>query len=729
MPALFKDRASCKSTIVGVFCVLIGLTGLVFGSYAYIAHAQWLEPHADPATWLNDPNIDAPLYSGDGQNYGGSAQARQGTLTIGSAGFTGTRQLNIEGEETITNSLEVGPVTGMPPSAVITAFANDRHGVYGKTTDAAAAGILGSNVAAGGSSISGDARATDGAVGVYGVATGNNSSAFYATNVGTGTGTGYAGYFDGDLQIANGNFTLTDAQFTGNVHMFQDLCSPANPCDVNGFHIDRVNARSVQDQIFGDPLNNPGIRMFELNTTDDICTLSDWVTPCPADGLIPVGESAIWDVSGTGLLDDQTVVVAYIAEYSDDEGLTFHPVAAADMDYQECDAVGDVYEGIFRADNSSATDPLEFRLIGYFIRFASDQVCDISYPSRQISVPDSDQYDTVQLSITGADAASIFSQSLPSGDDVYVTYMGADIDRDIVEFTNTNIEIWFRVQADTLGDNTNYFLTYADPARQSAPSKKDWVYYLWDDFFGNNEDPPNTALWSPTSSKNANCAEGGGSVTEIWNNQLWLKHVGDAGGCYSGSSASTVTEFPTSGKYSIIFDVYFNNGLVIAGNDGIYIRNPSVVRNTQYYDGPNEKALYIALGYSCSSNGIYSLSKGDRIPDSTAFFCYNNWGTTHLPQYVYNYVEGTLYNFMIELDADTRDYAVYDKVGSPTFVQRKTNNVPAADWESIGPTFVVDLNDGFYGDQTHSGAEKYDNFYIRRGKNDFDPQATVGPEL
>ncbi|MFC1687567.1 hypothetical protein ACFL0L_03235 [Patescibacteria group bacterium] len=718
MPASKKVRASCKSTIVGVFCVLAGLGGLVFGSYAYIAQAQWIEPHSDPITWVKDPNIDAPLYAGDGLNYAQSAQAREGALTIGSPGYTGTKQLNIEGEEAISESLQVGPpriLVGSSPSAAVIAYATNRHGIYGKTTDASMAGILGSNVAAGGSSISGDASAIDGAVGIYGVATGNNSYAIYGSN----SGSGWAGYFEGNLEIAGGNFTLTDAIFTGDVDMLSNLCSAVNPCDVNGFHIDTVNALSVQDQIFGDPLNSPGIKMFELSSLDDLCTLSDEVTPCPSDGMIPIGETAVWDVGATGLLDSKAVVVAYIPEYSDDEGGTFYPVGSADIVYEECDVAGSAAAGIFRANNPSFSSSYQFRLTAYYKQFPADQTCIPSFPSRQITVPDSDQYDTVQLSITGADAASIFNQSLPSGDDVYVTYMGADIDRDVVTFTNTDIEIWFQVQATTAGDNTSYLLTYADPARQSAPSDKEGVYYLWDDFTGVNGDPPDATKWGISDSHLAGSCGTGGSSAHIQNNELWLEHITPVA-CWTGASAFTASEFNTSGNYTIQFQVDIETYDGWVGADGLYIRNPSSFRNTQHYDGPNEKAIYVGLGNSCTSAGIWVFAHGDR-PD-TSFHCF--WDTDgRVAQYDVTYGKGIFRNFEIELNADTRDIKVYE--GG---IERASGNVPVDKFATIGPTFVVDVNDGVY-KNSGSGQEKYDNFYIRRGKNDFDPQATVGPEL
>jgi hypothetical protein len=88
---------------------------------------------------------------------------------------------------------------------------------------------------------------------------------------------------------------------------------------------------------------------------------------------------------------------------------------------------------------------------------------------------------------TGGDAAEIYNDCLANGDDLRVAYWNGslwiELDRDLVTFSDTEIEVWFAAQADIPGGESddNYYLYYDNPSAGSPPADKGNVYYFFDD--------------------------------------------------------------------------------------------------------------------------------------------------------------------------------------------------------------------------------------------------------
>lgn len=343
-----------------------------------------------------------------------------------------------------------------------------------------------------------------------------------------------------------------------------------------------------------------------------------------------------------------------------------------------------------------------------------------SYQSRrQLTIPDSYQKDSIMIKFDGTttpDANTMYnaSQSPTKGDDFRIVYMSNEIDRNVISFTSSNIEIWFRVQADTPGDNTNYFLYYGNTTPGSLLNNKNNVYTLWDDFTGETIDA--TKWTTYFFNRPGYCSEGGSSITQ--NNVLQLNHNTPAQ-CWTGASAYTTNSYSKSGYYTVLFDLNPEQSSN-AGNHGVYIRNSTVNRDTTVYGGPAEKAIYTSLANNCSASGIRLYSRG---ASAAGYNC--AWGTNiGNINYAFNYSEGTFYNFKILLNANTG----YTEIYEPTGTRRVYGTAIAGDYATIVNNFVVELHDAWYG-TSGSGIEKYDNFLMRRGKNTYDPQvSSVGSQ-
>jgi len=95
---------------------------------------------------------------------------------------------------------------------------------------------------------------------------------------------------------------------------------------------------------------------------------------------------------------------------------------------------------------------------------------------------------SVKFTASGADAADIYNDSLASGNDFRVAYYNGstwtELDRDLVTFTSSSIEVWFKLQAAiTAGSSdTNYYLYYGNSGAGSPPATLSNVYEFWEPF-------------------------------------------------------------------------------------------------------------------------------------------------------------------------------------------------------------------------------------------------------
>jgi len=107
---------------------------------------------------------------------------------------------------------------------------------------------------------------------------------------------------------------------------------------------------------------------------------------------------------------------------------------------------------------------------------------------------------TIAYSCVGSDAADIYNDSLSNGNDLRVVYWNGsswvELDRDLVTFSVSEIEVWFKLQAGISGGSSdnNYFIYYANSGAGSPPADKDNIYQFWDDFLGSSLD---TDKWNP----------------------------------------------------------------------------------------------------------------------------------------------------------------------------------------------------------------------------------------
>jgi hypothetical protein len=101
---------------------------------------------------------------------------------------------------------------------------------------------------------------------------------------------------------------------------------------------------------------------------------------------------------------------------------------------------------------------------------------------------------SVKFTASGTDAADIYNDSLTTGNDFRILYWNGsawtELDRDLVTFTSTSIEVWFKLQAAIAGgsSDTNYYAYYGNNGAGTPPANKANVYALWDDFPGTTLD-------------------------------------------------------------------------------------------------------------------------------------------------------------------------------------------------------------------------------------------------
>lgn len=739
-------RLAVRTVLLVLFAVALG-----YGVSSDNVFASWQEPTMITPLNDGDPNADNPLYAGSDASYGGMAQFRVGALTIGSSASAGSETLSVVGRTLIKNQLRMGTgdfSTGNAAQSAIAAFAGANHGVYGTTANASKAGVLGTTSVAGKGVWGNAAGAIDG-VGVYGLAQGNGSFGVLGVNPGAGD----AGYFSGKVLVrgiaggSSGTLDVTHGgSFTGNMSVLGGMVSTAN-LTLTGVPFDprTVIARSIQDAASANPAGDPGVRSFVLNSSGLPCKISG----VACTGAVAAGSTAEWNLgptffNGTGFINDRKVVQTYLAQYSYDGRVfeAFTPATATDVKYDECTSNGMTPLGKFSITNSLGA-PAQFRLIVLYKEFNQSITCNPTTHIRQITIPVSYQGDSIQIKLDGTTtptAAEVFDgTSSPTGDDMRVRYNGSDIDRDIVSFTNANVEIWFRVQADIAApDSTSYTLYYGDSTvTMPPPANRDNVYLLVDNFNDNSLDGNK---WLTTY---LNGPWGGSCVPlpqwsfiEETNQQLRIHHLRNAN-CASGAGAFSRNAYDVKGKYTLTFslspeqsDTQFGSGM---GNDGVYLRNPTVNRGIYYWGGPTEMAIYTSLGDTCSwSQGIEGFSRGANVGEGCPWNAdyahrYAGYGYGGYYGYPFTYTDNSVvpYPFKIELETDTRAYRVFEPATvSPAKI---TGTINAADFTSIGPTFVVEMFDGYSG--STEGIEAYDDFLLRRGRDSLTPQGILGPEM
>ncbi|OGY84844.1 MAG: hypothetical protein A2898_03985 [Candidatus Kerfeldbacteria bacterium RIFCSPLOWO2_01_FULL_48_11] len=732
----YRIRNLTILTAISVF-VIAGGTAL----------AQWQNPSsATPAT-PGDPNVDNPLYSGSDALYGGKAQARIGALTIGSVTSLGSETLYISGKTLIADQLRVGTgdfSTGHAAQSAIAAFSGAGHGVFGATADASKYGVVGTTTIAGGTGVSGSAAGASDGVGVYGVAGGNGSIAIVGVNVGEGNAgnflgrtkvAGIAGGSAGTLDASHGGYFNGDMSVLGAQVSTQFLTLAGNPFDPR-----TVNARSVQDAASASPVGDPGVRTFVLKSSGLPCKVGG----VACTGAVPAGSTAEWNIgpSGTGFFTDKKVVETYLAQYSVDGRVfySFMPVVVTDIKYEECNGSGKTPLGKFSVLNSLGT-PAQFRLIIMYKEFATAQTCDPFSNFKQLSVDPVYQGDSVQVRLTSSTtptAAALFALQ-PNPDEVRILWKGAEIDRHVVTYDANTIEIWFRAQEDSAAaDATNYLLWYQGAAGP-PPANLDNVYLLRDDF----ESGFNAVKWGTSTFKKGgiyctNPADGASVLVQ--SGELVLQH-NHLTSCYSGASAFSQTPLQKVGKYTMTFD-FKPDTRYNASNDGVYLRNPTVVRETTWYNEPNELSVYIGLGPTCDNftGSISAYSYGSR-PVATYFCPWANAITNRIGTFPQAFTNGTNYPVKIELDADYINggnpaIKGYVRVYQPQSTVRVQGEVKSGNFDTLGPTFVFDMASGWFSlnytgpnPPAGPGKEKYDNILIRRGRNAYTPVAAVGPDI
>ncbi len=118
---------------------------------------------------------------------------------------------------------------------------------------------------------------------------------------------------------------------------------------------------------------------------------------------------------------------------------------------------------------------------------------------------------SVKYSASGDEAAAIYNNSLSTGNDFRIIFYNngiwTELDRDLVSFTSTSIEVWFKLQEDISASSSSskYYFYYGYASAGMPPSNKDNVYRFSDDFSDNNID---SNKWQTVSG-------GGGSIAEI----------------------------------------------------------------------------------------------------------------------------------------------------------------------------------------------------------------------
>jgi len=99
---------------------------------------------------------------------------------------------------------------------------------------------------------------------------------------------------------------------------------------------------------------------------------------------------------------------------------------------------------------------------------------------------------TAKFTASGTDAADIYNDSLASGNDFRILYWTgsawSELDRDLVTFSATVIEVWFKLQAAIAGgaSDNNYYAYYGNSGAGTPPANKDNVYKFYDNFESGN---------------------------------------------------------------------------------------------------------------------------------------------------------------------------------------------------------------------------------------------------
>ncbi|MFH1236060.1 MAG: hypothetical protein V1685_03950 [Parcubacteria group bacterium] len=717
-----RSKAGSHVKVKTFYVVLCAaLLGVVFALPS--ARAQWFEP---PLTATpGGQNTDAPIYGAANPAYGGNSQARLAPLTIGAATpfSDATVSLYVYGKTLVQNALTVdsGPAIAIPDSA-ITGLSSTASGVYGISSNAAGAGVLGETSITGGKALIGDAGAFPNAVGVHAFAFGNNSMALAGNNA-----TGFAGYFEGKMKIS-GDYpsggpsgVYGDLIVTGD-SIFRSNLTVANLLDINSltikgsaFEADKVNALSVQDQESTVPADDPGIGMFTLSSAD-----TAFCPNCTSDGVISPWTILAWDVGPSSvkpLIDETKVILGYTAQYLGGGAgayATLLDFSSPTLEYQECDATGKNATGTFRLTNDAGVDA-RFRLQVWYKTIPTAETC-AAQPWREVTVSEAvDLGDSVHIGATGVDASAIFNKTTVDQIRLFYVPTSTEIDIDITRFTAANIDIWFKAKVTTAGaDATNYALYYGNGGNYVNPALRDrnYVYTLWDNFDDNSLDE---SKWT-SYVKNAIS-----SVTED-TQMLNLRHDTTGGSQWTGSSAwTTISSYPKTGRYTISFLLNPETSDANIGNDGFFIRNAIVSRETAYYGGPSGRGIYFGLANTCAASGISVRTRG-ASPPSPGWFC--GFGTNSIGAFAATYSEGTWYPFEVEFNADTGWVNIQQPIGT----SRVSGTANAADYATIVGSFVLEMHDAFFTNVATSANERYDDFIFRRGRNSFDPPASLGPE-
>ena len=97
-----------------------------------------------------------------------------------------------------------------------------------------------------------------------------------------------------------------------------------------------------------------------------------------------------------------------------------------------------------------------------------------------------DTLTTAQISLSLADAADIYNDSQADGDDVRIIWWNGwdyqELNRHLITFTDSSIDIRFKVQKDITATDDNYFIYYKNPSAVNPPKDLDYVYIAEDDF-------------------------------------------------------------------------------------------------------------------------------------------------------------------------------------------------------------------------------------------------------
>lgn len=143
----------------------------------------------------------------------------------------------------------------------------------------------------------------------------------------------------------------------------------------------------------------------------------------------------------------------------------------------------------FVLENNSTVE--EYRLTQVYLKVEYDnpaQVLEGGYSTNVVltvtnnSASQLDAGYSVLAAFTGDDASAIYNGSEESGNDVRITYDdgGGDdqIHREIEEFTEASVKIWFKLQANIPGDGSDddYKIWYGKSGADSAPAGRTFIF-------------------------------------------------------------------------------------------------------------------------------------------------------------------------------------------------------------------------------------------------------------